>query len=346
MTQNQGTKCTGRVGLICGAGSVNRAVLSVLSIVITVEGGCLILSPYPIHPDEVKKRAAVALRAYTGKNTPPKGDANGFVGSNPCSNVPQVNNVRKWSYGCRSRLCPNCEARLATSAHHSLREVLIDDFNNGGRHLTFLTLTLPGSDSDIRHASLDEQWGYANEAWRRLWRFLRRKRGAYGAFVAFEVTYNTKRRWWHCHAHALVSWHSHTVLSRDDITPHGWGERFSMDTTTHKEWTMEHLSYVTKSQVYVTKVQGLHTEDVSARLEYLRTMAGKRRWRRCGSFIGANNVLKGAICSPGDVGVKDPVEYEKFVVLQFEGVKYLHFGGERLSAMEWEKRFLNAGGHI
>ncbi len=112
-------------------------------------------------------------------------------------------------------MCPPCERKRASRRAYELRERLrVADYYHG-EDLTVgvLTVTLPGKEHEIRHASLRDQYDYCKEriyipgvsgvhSMRGMNKALA-ELGAEGGTHFLEFTWNNSKEWWNTHMHSV-----------------------------------------------------------------------------------------------------------------------------------------------
>lgn len=189
---------------------------------------------------------------------------------------------------CGRRSCNDCERVRCDRAQSRLVETLEDELILGeGPRLEFVTLTLPGRGSAVRHGGLRHQLDYLRARWPVLWRRCQAA-GMGAAALALEVTWNKEGKWWNGHLHLLVAWD--TVPWRKERWSYeaeraGFGSRVDAKATSFDSW-MDGASYLAKPASYQAKPTGVMPGSPKAR-HYDIAMKGRRRWSFVGRWYGS-----------------------------------------------------------
>jgi hypothetical protein len=148
----------------------------------------------------------------------------------------------------RGMMCPKCESRRASNRGSKLMKkleaelVIAEESGWKVPDVGVLTLTLPGSYHNIRHAPLLEQYEYMT---RRVtmpgitgWHSMRGVNkvlstlGVHGGCHNLEFTWNEEKQWWNTHLHSLVIGYG----IKDQFDKAGLFETATFDYNENREW--------------------------------------------------------------------------------------------------------------
>lgn len=173
---------------------------------------------------------------------------------------------------CNKRLCPWCAKRRSAKAYAIYHEKLAEV-----KSPKMMVLTVRNVPLGELAISLKKLGQCLTEFWSK-----NLKKKITGAVVAIEVTYNSKTRTWHPHAHVLLdgpyleqAW----IANRWNLITMGWGQVVWIEQC-REGWEKELLKYVTKQVAFLDEPKALCEFVFAAkRFRFLRT------W---GSFYGLN----------------------------------------------------------
>lgn len=181
----------------------------------------------------------------------------------------------------RGMMCPKCEQRRAGKRAWNLtrrleNDILIAEDAELELQVGVLTLTLPGQEHPIRHASLRKQYDYATQrrsvsghAGLHSMRGLNKKLlewGVSGGCHNMEFTWNPKKEWWNLHTHSVI------VGYADDLNDAGFPLKqsgLSYRRILGEPWLMDQQQENRSStELYRLGFGGLYTLDWAKQSEF------------------------------------------------------------------------------
>lgn len=107
---------------------------------------------------------------------------------------------------CGSRGCWACQYRARRKLRDKVSNFVSKEVEPAKRQWRFVTLTLPGSWYDVRHAGLENQFETIRRAFRS-WRLkMKRRNKLVSGFYTIELVQNSNNSNWHAHVHLIMRW--------------------------------------------------------------------------------------------------------------------------------------------
>ena len=122
---------------------------------------------------------------------------------------PEVNEAGRTVYyteRCGSRGCWACQYRARRNLRSEVESFVRSTVEPNMSKWRFVTLTLPGSWYDVRHANLETQFATIRRAFRS-WRLkMKRRQRPVSGFYTIELVQNSNSSNWHAHVHLIMHW--------------------------------------------------------------------------------------------------------------------------------------------